>query len=68
MPPRNKSCRKFYDGMPIQRADGFVMQTGKPAAAAKAAEKKRDDTVEGFVDPKTGEVCTVVVNIDTKVI
>ena len=23
--------KKFYDGMDIQRADGFVVQTGKPA-------------------------------------
>ncbi len=23
--------RGFYDGMEIQRADGFVVQTGKPA-------------------------------------
>jgi cyclophilin family peptidyl-prolyl cis-trans isomerase len=33
-------CRRgFYDGMQIQRADGFVVQTGKP-----------DGDVEGFVE------------------
>lgn len=37
--------RKFYDGMEIQRADGFVVQTGDPAGPA-----------EGFVDPATNEV------------
>jgi cyclophilin family peptidyl-prolyl cis-trans isomerase len=37
--------RGFYDGMEIQRADGFVTQTGKPSGDA-----------EGFVDSKTGEI------------
>jgi cyclophilin family peptidyl-prolyl cis-trans isomerase len=36
--------KKFYDGMEIQRADGFVVQTGKP------------DNADGYVDPKTGQV------------
>lgn len=31
--------RKFYDGMEIQRADGFVVQTGDP-----------DGPDTGFVD------------------
>ena len=31
--------RKFYDGMEIQRADGFVVQTGDPEGPA-----------DGFVD------------------
>jgi cyclophilin family peptidyl-prolyl cis-trans isomerase len=31
--------RKFYDGMEIQRADGFVVQTGDP-----------DGPATGFVD------------------
>jgi len=37
--------RKFYDGMEIQRADGFVVQTGDP-----------DGPEEGFVDPATGKI------------
>lgn len=37
--------RKFYDGMEIQRSDGFVVQTGDPSGQA-----------EGFIDPSTGEV------------
>ena len=37
--------KKFYDGMPIQRADGFVVQTGQPKGPA-----------EGFVDPRTKRV------------
>ena len=37
--------RKWYDGMAIQRADGFVVQTGK------SSEGKS----EGFVDAATGE-------------
>lgn len=32
----------WYDSMEIQRADGFVVQTGKPAKG------------EGYVDPATG--------------
>ncbi|CAI5531965.1 unnamed protein product [Closterium sp. Naga37s-1] len=36
--------RGFYDGMEIQRADGFVVQTGDPEGPA-----------EGFVDPATGK-------------
>ncbi|GLC38663.1 Peptidyl-prolyl cis-trans isomerase, chloroplastic [Pleodorina starrii] len=37
--------RGFYDGMEVQRADGFVVQTGDPEGPA-----------DGFVDPKTGEI------------
>ncbi|KXZ56972.1 hypothetical protein GPECTOR_1g878 [Gonium pectorale] len=37
--------RKFYDGMEVQRADGFVVQTGDP-----------DGPADGFVDPATGEI------------
>lgn len=37
--------RKFYDGMEIQRSDGFVVQTGDPSGEAT-----------GFIDPSTGEV------------
>lgn len=36
--------RGFYDGMEVQRADGFVVQTGDPEGPA-----------DGYVDPKTGE-------------
>lgn len=34
--------RRFYDGLEIQRADGFVVQTGDPEGPA-----------EGFIDPST---------------
>ena len=37
--------RKFYDGMEIQRSDGFVVQTGDPSGPS-----------EGFIDPATGEI------------
>lgn len=37
--------KQWYDGMEIQRADGFVVQTGKP-------EGKQ----EGYVDPDTGKL------------
>jgi cyclophilin family peptidyl-prolyl cis-trans isomerase len=37
--------RKFYDGLSVQRADGFVVQTGDPEGSA-----------DGFVDPATNEV------------
>ena len=37
--------RKFYDNMDIQRADGFVVQTGDPSGPS-----------EGFIDPSSGEV------------
>jgi len=37
--------RKFYDGMEIQRSDGFVVQTGDPSGPS-----------EGFIDPGTGEI------------
>lgn len=37
--------RKFYDGMEIQRADGFVVQTGDP-----------DGPEDGFLDPATGKI------------
>jgi hypothetical protein len=43
LPPRAQFLdlvqRKFYDGMEIQRADGFVVQTGDP-----------DGPATGFVD------------------
>ncbi|RLM60338.1 peptidyl-prolyl cis-trans isomerase, chloroplastic [Panicum miliaceum] len=44
--------RKFYDGMEIQRADGFVVQTGDPEGPA-----------EGFIDPSTGKIRTVPLEI-----
>lgn len=40
--------RHFYDGMEIQRADGFVVQTGDP-----------DGPAEGFVDPSTEKIRTI---------
>lgn len=44
--------RRFYDGMEIQRADGFVVQTGDPEGPA-----------EGFIDPNSGVVRTVPLEI-----
>eukprot|EP00246_Nothoceros_aenigmaticus_P011008 TRINITY_DN2822_c0_g1_i2.p1 TRINITY_DN2822_c0_g1~~TRINITY_DN2822_c0_g1_i2.p1 ORF type:complete len:220 (-),score=45.56 TRINITY_DN2822_c0_g1_i2:364-1023(-) len=44
--------RRFYDGMEIQRADGFVVQTGDP-----------DGPSEGFVDPSTGKLRTIPLEI-----
>lgn len=44
--------RRFYDGMDIQRADGFVVQTGDP-----------DGPSEGFVDPNTGKLRTIPLEI-----
>ncbi|CAG9465786.1 unnamed protein product [Pedinophyceae sp. YPF-701] len=38
-------ARKFYDGMEIQRADGFVVQWGDP-----------DGPAEGFVEPESKEI------------
>ncbi|KAH9603642.1 hypothetical protein KSS87_000293 [Heliosperma pusillum] len=40
--------RHFYDGMEIQRADGFVVQTGDPEGPA-----------EGFIDPSTEKPRTI---------
>lgn len=37
--------KKFYDGMEVQRADGFVVQTGDP-----------DGPADGYVDPATNEI------------
>ncbi|KAL9224967.1 hypothetical protein vseg_000942 [Gypsophila vaccaria] len=44
--------RHFYDGMDIQRADGFVVQTGDPEGPA-----------EGFIDPSTEKPRTVPLEI-----
>eukprot|EP00250_Pteridium_aquilinum_P016252 c23025_g1_i1 orf=252-1652(-) len=44
--------RHFYDGMEIQRADGFVVQTGDP-----------DGPAEGFVDPSTEKIRTIPLEI-----
>eukprot|EP00878_Enallax_costatus_P008831 GHUV01009231.1.p1 GENE.GHUV01009231.1~~GHUV01009231.1.p1 ORF type:complete len:353 (+),score=121.32 GHUV01009231.1:507-1565(+) len=44
--------KKFYDGMEIQRADGFVVQTGDP-----------DGPEDGYVDPATGQVRRVPMEI-----
>eukprot|EP00879_Flechtneria_rotunda_P027019 GHRR01028877.1.p1 GENE.GHRR01028877.1~~GHRR01028877.1.p1 ORF type:complete len:208 (+),score=74.63 GHRR01028877.1:109-732(+) len=44
--------RKFYDGMEIQRADGFVVQTGDP-----------DGPADGFVDPVTNELRKVPLEV-----
>jgi cyclophilin family peptidyl-prolyl cis-trans isomerase len=42
----------FYDGLTIQRADGFVVQTGDP-----------DGKADGYVDPATGEIRTIPVEV-----
>ena len=47
--------RRFYDGMEIQRADGFVVQTGDP-----------DGPAEGFIDPSTEALRTVPLEIMVK--
>lgn len=44
--------RKFYDGMDVQRADGFVVQTGDP-----------DGPEDGWVDPATGKIRRVPMEI-----
>ncbi|XP_037496654.1 peptidyl-prolyl cis-trans isomerase CYP38, chloroplastic-like [Jatropha curcas] len=44
--------RHFYDGLEIQRADGFVVQTGDPAGPA-----------EGFIDPSTEKTRTIPLEI-----
>ncbi|KAL2943591.1 Peptidyl-prolyl cis-trans isomerase chloroplastic [Bienertia sinuspersici] len=44
--------RRFYDGMEIQRADGFVVQTGDPEGPA-----------EGFIDPSTEKPRTIPLEI-----
>lgn len=44
--------RHFYDGMEIQRADGFVVQTGDP-----------DGPADGFVDPSTEKIRTIPLEI-----
>eukprot|EP01024_Parvocaulis_polyphysoides_P060741 TRINITY_DN664_c0_g2_i1.p1 TRINITY_DN664_c0_g2~~TRINITY_DN664_c0_g2_i1.p1 ORF type:complete len:416 (-),score=73.31 TRINITY_DN664_c0_g2_i1:310-1557(-) len=44
--------KKFYDGMEIQRADGFVVQTGDP-----------DGPELGYIDPKTNNLRTVPLEI-----
>ncbi|KAK9090457.1 hypothetical protein Sjap_023634 [Stephania japonica] len=44
--------RHFYDGMEIQRADGFVVQTGDPEGPA-----------DGFIDPSTEKPRTIPLEI-----
>nr|O49939.1 RecName: Full=Peptidyl-prolyl cis-trans isomerase, chloroplastic; AltName: Full=40 kDa thylakoid lumen PPIase; AltName: Full=40 kDa thylakoid lumen rotamase; Flags: Precursor [Spinacia oleracea]CAA72792.1 thylakoid lumen rotamase [Spinacia oleracea] len=44
--------RHFYDGMEIQRRDGFVVQTGDPEGPA-----------EGFIDPSTEKPRTIPLEI-----
>ncbi|XP_057485136.1 peptidyl-prolyl cis-trans isomerase, chloroplastic-like [Actinidia eriantha] len=44
--------RHFYDGMEIQRADGFVVQTGDP-----------DGPAEGFIDPSSEKNRTIPLEI-----
>ncbi|KAM0938103.1 putative peptidylprolyl isomerase [Dioscorea sansibarensis] len=44
--------RHFYDGMQIQRADGFVVQTGDP-----------DGPADGFIDPSTEKIRTIPLEI-----
>ncbi|KAJ9526654.1 hypothetical protein QJQ45_017578, partial [Haematococcus lacustris] len=44
--------RKFYDGMDVQRSDGFVVQTGDP-----------EGPEDGFVDPATGKIRRIPIEI-----
>ena len=45
--------RGFYDGMEIQRSDGFVVQSGKPSGKG----------VDGYVDPVTRQERTIPLEI-----
>jgi peptidylprolyl isomerase len=49
--------RGFYDGLPIIRSDGFVIQSGDPEPGGK---------VHGFIDPKTNELRTIPLEIFAK--
>ncbi|KMZ73046.1 Peptidyl-prolyl cis-trans isomerase, cyclophilin-type [Zostera marina] len=44
--------RHFYDGMEIQRSDGFVVQTGDPEGPA-----------DGFIDPSTEKLRSIPLEI-----
>ncbi|KAL5723761.1 cytochrome P450 monooxygenase 38 [Ranunculus cassubicifolius] len=44
--------RHFYDGMEVQKADGFMIQTGDPKGPA-----------EGFIDPSTEKPRTIPLEI-----
>lgn len=48
--------RGFYDGMEVQRADELVVQTGDP-----------DGPASGFVDPDSGELRNVPLEIKRKI-
>mmetsp|Transcript_26968 Transcript_26968/g.82771 ORF Transcript_26968/g.82771 Transcript_26968/m.82771 type:complete len:287 (+) Transcript_26968:586-1446(+) len=47
--------RKFYDGMPIQRSDGFVVQTGDPDG--------EDGPLVGFTPPGSKDVRRVPLEV-----
>ena len=49
--------RKFYNKMEIQRADGFVVQTGDPEGPS-----------EVFVDPETNTPRTIPLEIKVRVL
>jgi len=49
-------ARGFYNGMEIQRADGFVVQTGDPSYGKRGQPA-------GYVDPATGKVRTIPLEI-----
>lgn len=46
--------RGFYDGLPVIRSDGFIIQTGKPADG------------DGFVDKASGELRTIPLEVFAK--
>ena len=48
--------RGFYDGMDIQRSDGFVIQSGKPSAKGQ----------DGFIDPISRKERTIPLEIMPK--
>ena len=48
--------RGFYDGMDIQRSDGFVIQSGKPTAKGQ----------DGFIDPISRKERTIPLEIMPK--
>ena len=54
--------RGFYNGMTIQRSDGFVVQTGDPSAEPSAA----DGTKNGFVPAGKQEVRKVPLEVFVK--
>ncbi|GAB5372257.1 hypothetical protein AAMO2058_001649400 [Amorphochlora amoebiformis] len=62
------AANRFYDGMPIQRSDGFIVQSGQSSASTKMSKIPLEIKVEGQDVPVYGDTLENLSRFDERVI